>query len=76
MPAYTPCHDPALIFHFPPPPKVIIIMPSPPATQLAHAPQAPVQHQSPASIPLPLSLLPMDIDLPSPPCPTLAHLMP
>ena len=69
-------HDPAPIFHFPPPPQVISTMPSPPVTQPAHAQQAPVRHQSPASIPLPPSPPPMDICLPSPPCPTLTHLMP
>ena len=70
------CHDPAPIFHFPPPPQVIPTMPSPPVTQPARAQQAPVRRQSPASIPLPPSPLPMDICPPSPPHPTLAHLMP
>ena len=51
-------------------------MPSPPVTQPAHAQQAPVGCQSPASIPLPPSPLPMDICPPSPPHPTLAHGMP
>ena len=70
------CHDPAPIFHFPPPPQVIPAMLSPPVTQPAHAQQAPVQHQSPASIPLPFSPPPIDICPPSPPHPTLAHIMP
>ena len=70
------CHDPAPIFHFPPPPQVFPTMPSPPVTQPAHAQQTPVQRQSPANIPLPPSPPPMDICPPSPPCPTLAHLMP
>ena len=70
------CHDPAPIFHFPPPPQVIPTTPSPPATQPARAQQAPVRHQSPASIPLPPSPPPMDICPPSPPHPTLTHLMP
>ena len=70
------CYNLAPIFHFPPPSQVITTMPSPPVTQPAHAPQAPVQHQSPASIPLPPSPLPIDICPPSPPHPTLTHLMP
>ena len=70
------CHDPAPIFHFPPPPQVLPTMPSPPVTQPAHAQQAPVQRQSPASIPLPPSPPPIDICPPSLPHPTLAHLMP
>ena len=70
------CHDLAPIFHFPPPPQVITTTPSPPVTQPAHAQQAPVQCQSPASIPLPPSPPPMDICPPSPPCPTLTHIMP
>ena len=68
------CHDPAPIFHFPPPPQVIPTIPS--VTQPVCALQAPVQCQSPASIPLPPSPPPMDICPPSLPCPTLAHLMP
>ena len=68
------CHDPAPIFHFPP--QVLPTTPSLPVTQPAHAQQAPVQHQSPASIPLPPSPPPMDICPPSPPRPTLAHIMP
>ena len=51
-------------------------MPSPPVTQPACAQQAPVQHQSSASIPLLPSPLPMDICPPSPPHPTLTHIMP
>ena len=68
------CHDPAPIFHFPP--QVIPTMPSPPVTQPARAQQAPVQCQSPASILLPPLPPPLDICPPSPPCPTLAHLIP
>ena len=74
--AWLACHDPAPIFHFPPPPQVTTTMPSPPAIQPARAQQAPVRRQSPASIPLPPSPPPMDICPPSPPHPTLAHLMP
>ena len=70
------CHDPAPIFHFPPPSRVIPTMPTPPVTQPAHAQQAPVQRQSPASIPLPPSPPPIEICPPSPPRPTLTHLMP
>ena len=51
-------------------------MPPPPVTQPACAQQAPVRHQSPANIPLLPLPLPMDICLPSPPHPTLAHVMP
>ena len=51
-------------------------MPSPPVTQPACAQQTPVRRQSPANIPLPPSPPPMDICPPSPPCPTLAHVMP
>ena len=36
------CHDPAPIFHFPPPPQVIPTTPSPPVTQPACAQQTPV----------------------------------
>ena len=70
------CHDPAPIFHFPPPPQVFPTTPSPPVTQPACAQQAPVRRQSPANIPLPPSPLPMDICPPSPPRPTLTHLIP
>ena len=73
---YVMCHDPAPIFHFPPPPQVFPTTPSPPVIQPARAQQAPVRRQSPASIPLPPSPLPMDICPPSPPCPTLAHVIP
>ena len=69
-------YDPAPIFHFPPPPQVITTMPSPPVTQPACAQQTPVRHQSPASILLPPSPPPMEICPPSPPHPTLAHIMP
>ena len=74
--AHIQCHDPAPIFHFPPPPQVTTTTPPPPATQPARAQQTPVRRQSPASIPLPPSPPPMDICPPSPPHPTLAHLMP
>ena len=70
------CHDPAPIFHFPPPPQTTTTTPPPPVTQPARAQQAPVRRQSPANIPLPPSPPPMDICPPSPPRPTLAHLMP
>ena len=70
------CHDPTPIFHFPPPPQVFPTTPSPPVTQPARAQQTPVQRQSPASIPLLPSPPPMDICPPSPPCPTLAHVIP
>ena len=70
------CYDPAPIFHFPPPPQTTTTTPSPPATQPARAQQAPVRLQSPANIPLPPSPPPMDICPPSPPRPTLAHIMP
>ena len=69
-------HDLAPIFYFLPPPQVIPTTPSPPVTQPARAQQAPVRCQSPASIPLPPSPPPMDICPPSPPRPTLAHIMP
>ena len=72
----TICHDPVPIFHFPPPPQVFPTTPSPPVTQPARAQQAPVRRQSPASIPLLPSPPPMDICPPSPPRPTLTHLMP
>ena len=49
---------------------------APPVTQPACAQLTPVQCQSPASIPLPPLPPPMDINLPSPPCPTLAQPMP
>ena len=51
-------------------------MPSPPVTQPACAQQAPVRYQSPASIPLLPSPLPMEICPPSSPRPTLTHIMP
>ena len=70
------CYDPAPIFHFPPPPQVTTTTPPPTVTQPARAQQAPVRLQSPANIPLPPSPPPMDICPPSPPYPTLAHLMP
>ena len=76
MPSIQQCYDPAPIFHFPPPPQVIPTTPSPPVTQPAHAQQAPVRCQSPASILLPPSPLPMDRCPPSPPSPTLTHIMP
>ena len=70
------CYDPAPIFHFPPPPQVTTTTPPPPVIQPARAQQAPVRCQSSANIPLPPSPPPMDICPPSPPRPTLAHLMP
>ena len=69
------CYDPAPIFHFPPL-QVIPTTPFPPVTQPAYAQQASVQCQSPARNPLLPSPPPMEICPPSPPHPTLAHIMP